>query len=271
MLVQHMPELVTKYKPQLIDGKVFQHPGIHDHIKTVTLELGGKTPMIVFPDADVSFAADVAGAGMNFKWQGQSCASTSRILVHSSLREKLVTEMVVRFRAVNVALPTDPAAQMGAISHQAQYDKIVEYISAGQAEGATLVTGGERPDDPALQNGLFLTPAVFANVKPHMRIANEEIYGPVVSILEWDDYDDMLKIANDVIYGLAAVIVTNDLNLAHGTAEALDVGYVEINGPVSFASGSPFGGTKKSGIGRDGNIEELLSYTWTKSVNVNLR
>ena len=242
-----------------------------EHLKTVTLELGGKTPMIVFPDADVGFAADVACAGMNFKWQGQSCASTSRVLVHGSLREKLVAELVERFRAVNVALPTDPAADMGAISHQAQYDKILEYLSIGQSEGATLMTGGERPGDPALRDGLFVTPAVFSGVEAHMRIAKEEIYGPVISVLAWDDYDQMLTIANDVIYGLAAVIVTDDLNLAHRTAEALDVGYVEINGPVSFAVGSPFGGTKKSGIGRDGNIEELLSYTWTKSVNVKLR
>ncbi len=242
-----------------------------EHLKTVTLELGGKTPMIVFPDADVGFAADVACAGMNFKWQGQSCASTSRVLVHRSLREKFVAELVERFRAVNVALPTDLAADMGAISHQAQYDKTLEYLSIGQSEGATLMTGGKRPSDPALRDGLFVTPAVFSDVEAHMRIAREEIYGPVISVLTWDDYDEMLAIANDVIYGLAAVIVTNDLNLAHRTAEALDVGYVEINGPVSFASGSPFGGTKKSGIGRDGTIEELLSYTWTKSVNVNLR
>ncbi len=242
-----------------------------EHLKTVTLELGGKNPLIVFPDADVEFAAETAIAGMNFKWQGHSCASTSRILVHGSLHDAFVDRLVEKVGQVRVALPTDPAADMGAITHEAQYRKILDYLEIGKAEGARLVCGGARPEDPALRNGLFMTPAVFTDAAPHMRIAREEIFGPVITVMAWDDYGEMIGVANDVVYGLAAVIVTDDLNTAHLTAEALDVGYVEINGHVSFALGSPFGGIKQSGIGREGDFNELLGYTQPKSVNVRLR
>ena len=122
-----------------------------------------------------------------------------------------------------------------------------------------------------MRDGLFITPAVFADATPDMRIAREEIFGPVVTVMTWEDREDMIAVANDVDYGLAAVIVTNDLDAAHLVAEALEVGYVEINGPVSFALGSPFGGAKQSGIGREGSFDELLSYTQLKSVNLRLR
>ena len=242
-----------------------------EHLKTVTLELGGKNPLIVFPDADVGFAVDTAIAGMNFKWQGHSCASTSRVLVHASLRDAFVDALVEKVTNVRVALPTDPKAEMGAITHAAQYQKILDYIEIGKAEGATLACGGTRPQDPALAGGLFITPAVFVDATPDMRIAREEIFGPVVTVMDWNSREDMIAVANDVDYGLAAVIVTNDLDAAHITAEALHVGYVEINGPVSFALGSPFGGAKQSGIGREGSFDELLSYTQLKSVNLRLK
>lgn len=173
--------------------------------------------------------------------------------------------------AVRVAMPLDPVAEMGAISNEAPYRKIEEYLEIGKSEGARLLTGGQVPTDPDLKNGLFLTPAVFADAQPQMRIAQEEIYGPVVTVLEWDDYDDMLRVANNVEYGLTAVIVTDDLERAHRTAEALEAGYIEINRPVSYAPGSPYGGWKLSETGREGNIDELLSYTQLKSVNVNFR
>ena len=159
---------------------------------------------------------------------------------------------------------------MGAISHKAQYEKTKSYIEQGKKDGARLLTGGEVPEDPALRNGLFLTPAVFDHVTPDMDLAQDEIFGPIISVMGWDDYDDMVEVANGTIYGLTAVILTNDINIALKTAEAMETGYVEINGSVSFAAGSPFGGVKQSGLGREGTIDDLLSYTQVKSVNINI-
>lgn len=239
-------------------------------LKTLTLEGGGKNPIIVFPDVDVDFATDVAVKGMNFKHQSQSCASTSRVLVHESMREAFVDSLVAKVEALKVGLPTDPASDMGAISHEAQYEKTLSYIEQGKAAGARLLTGGIRPPGAELADGFFLTPAVFDRVEPQMSIAQDEIFGPVISVMGWDDYDEMVRVANGTLYGLTAVVLTNDLNLAIKTANAMQAGYVEVNGSVSFAAGSPFGGIKQSGLGREGTIDDLLSYTQVKSININL-
>lgn len=242
-----------------------------EHLKSVSLELGGKNPLIIFPDADVDFAADIAVAAMNYKCQSHSCSATSRVLVHKSKRVAFLDALVARVRALNVAMPMDQTADVGAISTAPLYRKILEYMEIGKSEGATLLTGGDRPTDPSLANGMFMSPAIFSEAEPHMKIAQEEIYGSVTTVLEWDTYDQMIEIANGVAYGLTAVIVTDDLASAHKTADALEAGYVEVNGPVSFAAGSPYGGWKLSGGGREGNMSELLSYTQLKSVNVNYR
>jgi len=241
-----------------------------EHLKTTTLELGGKTPMIIFQDADLEKCVDTAVRGMNFKWQGHSCSSTSRVLVHDSLYDTFVEQLAERFRNVNVAMPFDPEAEMGPISHKAQFEKVCEYIKAGKSEGATLVCGGERIMQGDMAQGYFLSPAIFSDVTPTMRIAKEEIYGPVISIIPWSDQNQALEIANSVCYGLAAVIMGKDISRVHRAARRLQCGYVEVNGPVSFALGSPFGGVKSSGIGREGNMQELLSYTQLKSVNIQL-
>ncbi len=241
-----------------------------ERLVPLTLELGGKNPLIVFPDADPDRAVDVAIAGMNFLWQAHSCGSTSRILVHKSMEGRFVEKLAERVARIKVAMPMDPDAEMGAISFKALYDRCLGYVASGRDEGATLVTGGQRPKDPALARGLFMTPAVFSNATPQMRIAREEIFGPIMTVVAWDDYDSMLEVANGLHYGLTAVVMTDDLHVAHRTAEALQAGYVEVNGPVSFALGSPFGGFKQSGIGREGSFDELLGYTQVKSINVRL-
>ncbi len=241
-----------------------------EHLKTTTLELGGKTPMIVFEDADLGKSVDTAVRGMNFKWQGHSCSSTSRVLVHESLYVDFVEQLAERFSQVNIAMPFDPNAEMGPISHKRQLDKVSEYIESGKVEGANLVCGGERITDGELAEGFFMSPAIFSDVTPSMRIAKEEIYGPVISIIPWSDEDEAIAIANGVVYGLAAVIMGKDISRVHRMAQRLQCGYVEVNGPVSFALGSPFGGIKSSGTGREGNMQELLSYTQLKSVNVQL-
>jgi acyl-CoA reductase-like NAD-dependent aldehyde dehydrogenase len=160
---------------------------------------------------------------------------------------------------------------MGAISFRALYDRCQHYVTTGREEGAKLVVGGNRPSDPSLQDGFFMTPAVFAEAEPHMRISREEIFGPIITVLSWDNYDRMLEVANGLLYGLTAALITNDLHVAHRTAEALQAGYIEVNGPVSFAQGSPFGGFKQSGTGREGSFDEILSYTQIKSINVRLK
>ena len=240
-------------------------------LKNLTMELGGKNALIVFPDANPEFAADIAVSGMNFKCQSHSCSSTSRVLVHRSLKQPFLDALVERVKAVRVGLPTDSESGMGAISTRPLFERILGYIEAGKSEGAKLLIGGTIPEDDALKNGNFVTPAVFSDARPDMSIAQEEIYGPVITVLDWEDHDEMVSIANGVEYGLTAVLVTDDLETAHQTADALEVGYVEINGSVSYPHGSPYGGWKKSGNGREGNIDELLSYTQLKSVNVNFR
>ena len=190
--------------------------------------------------------------------------------MHESLYADFVEQLAERFRQVNIAMPFDPNAEMGPISHKGQLDKVTEYIESGKAEGAKLVCGGERITDGELAEGFFMSPAIFSDVTPSMRIAKEEIYGPVISIIPWSDEDEAITIANGVVYGLAAVIMGKDISRVHRMAQRLQCGYVEVNGPVSFALGSPFGGIKSSGTGREGNMQELLSYTQLKSVNVQL-
>src|SRR5262249_35439168 len=140
----------------------------------------------------------------------------------------------------------------------------------GKDEGARLRCGGDRPDRSELQHGYFMSPAVFDDANPKMRIAREEIFGPILTVLAWDKYDEMIEVANGLSFGLTAVVATNDLNVALKTAEMVGAGYVEVNGPVSYALGSPVGGMKSSGIGREGNLDELLSFTQTKSVNIRI-
>lgn len=239
-----------------------------DRLVPLTLELGGKNPLIVFADADLDKAADIAIAGMNFKWQGHSCGSTSRILVHKSRKEEFSGKLRERVAGIRVASPLDPSAEMGAISFRALYQRCRDYVEAGQAEGARLLTGGTRPSTVDPQKGFFLSPALFDEVTPQMAIAREEIFGPVLSVIAWNDYDEMLAIANDLSLGLTAVVVTNDINLALDTVDRLEAGYVEVNGPVSHALGASFGGIKASGFGREGGIDELSSYVYAKSTNI---
>ncbi|NKB78136.1 MAG: aldehyde dehydrogenase family protein [Gammaproteobacteria bacterium] len=241
-----------------------------EHLKTLTLELGGKTPMIVFDDADLALSVDSALMGMNLGAQGHSCSSTSRVLVHEALYDDFVDQLASRFEEVRVGDPFDETTQMGPISHKGQMEKIQNYLKTGRQEGARLVCGGQRLVDNGLERGLFLSPAVFADVSADMRIAREEIYGPVISVIKWKRESDAIEMANSVEYGLSAVIMTQSLDRAHRVAHQLESGYVEINGPTSFPLASPFGGVKHSGMGREGNMEELISYTQLKSINIRI-
>ena len=241
--------------------------GAAEGLKRCTLELGGKNPIIIFPDADPKKAAAAAIKGMNMNRQGQSCSSTSRVFVHESLHRAVVDEIVKLAEALPVGFPWIESNELGPIVSRKQYDRITGYIEAGKAQGAKLLTGGGRPADPKLADGLFLTPTVFDGVSQDMRIAAEEIFGPVMSVLAWSDMEDMLAKANGTQYGLTAAIVTNRLDLAMETAERVDAGYVWINGNGRYL-GAPYGGWKQSGLGVEETFEEMVSYTQVKNIHM---
>jgi acyl-CoA reductase-like NAD-dependent aldehyde dehydrogenase len=239
-------------------------------VKHVSLELGGKNAMVVFPDIDVDVAVEAALFGMNFNvCQGQSCGSNSRVLVHRRIYDDFVAKAGEALRRTRVGVAYDEGTDMGPLVSRAHYDRVAGFVESGVADGATLVAGGNRPDGvPA--GGFFLEPTLFADVRPDMAIGHEEIFGPVMSVLPWDDYEDMIALANGVDLGLTASVWTHDLDVAHATAARMDAGYVWINDSTRHYFGTPFGGTKNSGIGREESVEELRSYLETKVVHTRL-
>lgn len=240
-------------------------------LKSTLMELGGKNAMVVFPDADLNKAAASAVHGMNFGWTaGQSCGSTSRLFLHDSIYEDVLEQIIEQTNAIKPGLPEKVETEMGCLSSKPQFDKVMEYINIGKSEGARLVSGGTRPDEPELANGYFVRPTVFADVTRDMRIAREEIFGPVLSVIRWSDEQSVLEMANELEFGLTASVWTKDLAVAHRVASMLDVGYVWINGSSAHIPGAPFGGTKQSGLGREECLEELFAFTQTKNVNVTL-
>jgi betaine-aldehyde dehydrogenase len=239
-------------------------------IKHVTLELGGKNPLLIFPDVDPRVAAAAAIKGMNFtRVQGQSCGSTSRLLVHSSLHDAVVEEMVRVVEAIRIGLPDDVSAEMGSLVSHGHRDRLIAVVARSIDEGGTLLTGGGTPPDERLAAGAFMTPTVVDGVDQSMTIAQQELFGPVLSVLDWDDLDEAVAVANAVPYGLTASIWTNDLTTALTTADRLEVGYVWINDIETRYTGVPFGGWKQSGIGSEqAMVHELESYTRLKAINI---
>jgi len=240
-----------------------------EHIKHVSLELGGKNPMVVFPDVDLPAAAAAAVSGMNLRRStGQSCQSTSRMLVHTSIAQEFTDRLVTLVDALRIGDPQGDDVEVGPLSFNEHYQRVLDYVEVGKSEGATLVTGGTRP--VGLDRGYYLTPAVFTDVDPRMRIAQEEIFGPIISVLTWTDVDQMVELANGVEYGLTANVWTRSLTSAFQATQRLDAGMVWINGEATRPAGVPFGGFKHSGIGQEGSLGELLGYTREKSVIINL-
>jgi betaine-aldehyde dehydrogenase len=209
---------------------------------------------------------------MNFRYaNGQSCNSTSRVYLHDDIYDATLPKIVTRVAALRVGIPMDAMTDMGCLSSKAQLEKSMLYVRIGQEEGARLLYGGRRPSDPALAGGYFLEPTVFADVSDDMRIAREEIFGPIVSILRWSDEGDVVARANALEYGLTASIWTHDLDRAHRLASRVEAGYVWINGASTHHVGVPFGGYKQSGSGREESIDELLECTQIKNVMVKLK
>jgi betaine-aldehyde dehydrogenase len=242
-----------------------------DTLKPVMLELGGKNALIAYPDADPDEVAAAVVGGMNFTWCGQSCGSTSRAFIHASMYEAVLAKVKAKIAHYRPGIATDRSTTMGAIISKTQYERILGFIDSAKKEGARLLCGGGRPSDPALAKGLFIEPTVFADVQPSMRIAREEIFGPVLSIFKWSDEAAMLQEVNAVEYGLTASIWTNDLSIAHRTAGIVQSGFVWINEVSKHFLGAPFGGFKQSGVGREECIEEMFAYTQEKNIHVKLR
>lgn len=251
-------------------GRAIQRAAADAAVKHVSLELGGKNPMVVFPDADPETVAKNAIGGMNFGWMGQSCGSMSRILVHESMYDDVLERIVAKAEAIELGDPADESSQAGPMNSSAQLDKALHYIQAGKDDGARLVAGGERPEGAEFAAGYWLRPTVFADVTRDMRIFQEEVFGPVMSVIRYADIDEAIDLANAVEYGLTASVWTNDLTLAMRATREIRAGYVWVNGVSRHFLGTGFGGYKNSGIGREECFEEMLSYTEQKFVHLRL-
>jgi acyl-CoA reductase-like NAD-dependent aldehyde dehydrogenase len=242
--------------------------GAAGSLKKITLELGGKSPNIVLPDADLEAAIRGATIGI-FYGKGEVCAAGSRLLVDRSIKAEFIDKLAARARKMTAGDPMDPRTRFGALSSKKQLETVLRYIESGSREGATLVAGGARTDI-GTGKGYFVQPTVFADVQPEMTIAREEIFGPVLAAIEFSDIDEAIARANDTQYGLAAGVWTRDIKKAHYIARKLQAGTVWINTYNVYDTAAPFGGYKGSGFGREMSAHALEHYTQVKSVWVDL-
>ncbi|MGH2530323.1 MAG: aldehyde dehydrogenase family protein [Actinomycetota bacterium] len=248
-------------------GKIIMKSGA-DTLKRVTLELGGKSPNIVFADAE--FDSAIEGSCNGIFWnQGEICSAGSRVFVEKSIYDDAVSAMSERARRVRLGSPFDVDTTMGPLVSEEQKDRVERYIEIGEKE-AKLAVMGERPSDPRLANGYFVPPAIFADVANDARIAREEIFGPVMSVIPFKDIDEVIRLSNDNDYGLAAAVWTNDIKKAINTARALRAGIVWINDSQPAPTEMPWGGYKQSGIGRELGREGVEDYLEKKSIYINL-
>lgn len=235
-------------------------------MKRVHMELGGKSPNIVFDDADLDLAAAGAVSGI-FGAAGQMCTAGSRLLVQNSVKEAFLAKLVALGRAVRLGDPMDPATQMGPISTAPQFDKVLRYLDIAREDGAEVALGGKAASGPGI-TGQFVEPTIFTGVTNSMRIAQEEVFGPVLAVIGFDTEDDAIRIANDIQYGLAAGIWTKDIGRLIRVAKAVEVGTVWGNTYRTYSFMMPFGGRKKSGLGRENGIEAIHEFLETKSVMI---
>jgi aldehyde dehydrogenase (NAD+) len=237
-------------------------------LKHATMELGGKSPNVVFEDADIEQAVFGAISGI-FAATGQTCIAGSRLLVQDSIHDAFVDKLLAVARTARMGDPMSPDTQVGPVTTPPQYQKVLQYIDIARSEGATAVLGGSKGAAPECGTGWFVQPTIFTGVSNGMRIAQEEVFGPVLSVIRFKDEADALRIANDVRFGLAAAVWTNDIGRAIRMSEKLQAGTVWVNTYRAVSFMAPFGGYKDSGLGRENGIDAIRAYLQTKSVWIN--
>ncbi len=243
-----------------------------ERIVPVSLELGGKSPQVVFADANDDAVVDGVIAAMRFTRQGQSCTAGSRLFLHASIFDSFLAKLAAKLAKIKVGDPLDESTDMGAIINERQYEKVCSYIAEGLKEvGARAAAGGLPRAEGPLAEGYFVEPTVIANVRSDWRIAREEIFGPVLVAIPWTEEDEAVRMANDTHYGLAAYVWTHDVSKAIRTAHRIEAGWIQVNQGLGQFPGQSYGGYKQSGIGREYSLEGMLeSYTQRKSVTINL-
>lgn len=238
-------------------------------LRHVTMELGGKSPLIIFDDADIENA--VGGAMLaNFYSTGQVCSNGTRVFVQKGIKDAFLDRLIARTAAIRIGDPMDEDVQMGPLVSAAQHKKVLDYVDIGRAQGATCAYGGGRPKVQGFEQGYFVEPTIFTDVTDDMRIAQEEIFGPVLSVLDFDSEDDVVARANDTEFGLSAGVFTNDLKRAHRVADRLQAGTLWINSYNLAPVEVPFGGSKMSGVGRENSRAALDYYSEVKSIYVGM-
>lgn len=251
-------------------GRAIQRAAAEVTVKHISLELGGKNPMIVFPDCDPDKVAAAAVQGMNFSWQGQSCGSLSRLLLHEDIHDEVLKRVVERVAEFKLGDPLSDTTDVGPVNSKAHMDRILAHCANADADGARRLLGGGRPQGKAFERGYWVSPTVYADVTPNLRLWRQEVFGPVMAVGRWREFDEAVAMANSTEYGLTAAIWTNDITMAMRMARKVRSGHIWINGSSLHFLGVPFGGMRTSGVGREEGREELYSYTEAKSINVML-
>jgi 2-formylbenzoate dehydrogenase len=248
-------------------GLAIQAAAAEDSVKSVTLELGGKNPLLAFADVDPEALASATVRGMNLvTTSGQSCGSISRLVVQRSLHDQVAERIVDLVDRIQVGDPLESGTEMGPQISALHYGSVLSWIESAVGEGASIAAGGGPPPD--MDCGYFVRPTVLVDVSQDMGVANSEVFGPVLSIIPFDDEDQAIELANATQYGLTASIWTDDIRRALRVADQIQSGYLWVNGTAGHYSGVPFGGMKDSGLGREEGVEELLNFTQTKTVNI---
>lgn len=270
-LVAHAGVQKLSFTGSTLVGKHIMHAAA-DRIVPVSLELGGKSPSIVYPDADAPWVVDGVLSAMRFTRQSQSCTAGSRLFVHESVIESFVDSLSKKMKSYKIGDPLDEESDIGSLINEKQFNRVMGYVEEGlNAPSARLITGGMPPKDGPLSKGYFALPTLFVQNSNDWRLAREEIFGPVLVAIPWKDEEEVIRMANSSHYGLAAYIWTQDVGRALRAAHAIEAGWVQVNQGLGQSLGQPYGGYKQSGIGREFSLDSMLdSFTQRKAVTVNL-